>query len=96
MKVFIPVIDIWNAKQLTKDNYEDFKKFVSYGGATNIEDTCRNGVLRFVTFYWNPYGYDYPDHVTVNVGQYFIYNDEEPVQYQILNCLKKEWIQREE
>ena len=46
-----------------------------------------------ISFKWNPHGDDYPDYVSVYINQYFIYEENEPSNWQVLQAdeIKKEW-----
>ena len=87
-KIIIPTYIEYNACQLTTDNLDNFKSFIS-NNAYNIFYTFREmkdkQIPMEISFKWNPHGDDYPDTVSVKLNQYFLYEEEEPYNYMILD-----------
>ena len=87
-KIIIPTYIEYNACQLTTDNLDNFKNFIS-NNAYNIFYTFREmkdkQIPIEISFKWNPHGDDYPDTVSVKLNQYFLYEEEEPYNYMILD-----------
>lgn len=95
-KIIIPTYIEYNACQLTTDNLDNFKNFIS-NNAYNIFYTFREmkdkQIPMEINFKWNPHGDDYPDTVSVKLNQYFLYEEEEPYNYMILDPqdIREEW-----
>ena len=87
-KIIIPTYIEYNACQLTTDNLDNFKNFIS-NNAYNIFYTFREmkdkQIPMEISFKWNPHEDDYPDTVSVKLNQYFLYEEEEPYDYMILD-----------
>ena len=87
-KIIIPTYIEYNACQLTTDNLDNFKNFIS-NNAYNIFYTFREmkdkQIPMEISFKWNPHGDNYPDTVSVKLNQYFLYEEEEPYNYMILD-----------
>ena len=87
-KIIIPTYIEYNACQLTTDNLDNFKSFIS-NNAYNIFYTFREmkdkQIPMEINFKWNPHGDDYPNTVSVKLNQYFLYEEEEPYNYMILD-----------
>jgi len=95
-KIIVPTYIEYNACQLTTDNLEKFKNFISMD-AYNIDTTFRQvkdkQIPMEVSFKWNPHGDDYPDTVSVKLNQYFLYDVEEPNHYLVIDSqdIREEW-----
>lgn len=95
-KIIIPTYIEYNACQLTIDNLDNFKKFISknaYDIRITYKEIKNKNIPMAISFRWNPYGDDYPPIVSVLLNQYFIYEEDEPNSYQVLNSkdIRKEW-----
>lgn len=95
-KIIVPTYIEYNACQLTIDNLNNFKKFIS-NDAYNIFYTFKEmkdrQIPMEVSFKWNPHGDDYPDTVSVKLNQYFLYDVEEPNHYLVIDAqdIREEW-----
>lgn len=95
MKIFIPIIEEWDAIELKKDNLEEFNNFIKNNGY-DLHHFSIDGELKNILFKWNPYSHDYPDTIKVEVGQIFMYNKEYPDICHVIDEMKEDWVIRED
>lgn len=89
-KIIIPTFIEYNACQFTIDGEQDFLKFItSYSYQDSVKITYKwmkdKQIPVEITFKWNPYEWDYSPTIKVKLNQYFMYEDEDPDNYKILD-----------
>ena len=95
-KIIIPTYIEYNACQLTIDNLDNFKKFISknaYDIRITYKEMKNKNIPVEINFRWNPHGDGYPSTVCVQLNQYFLYEEDEPDSYWVLNSedIRREW-----
>ena len=95
-KIIIPTYIEYNACQLTIDNLDNFKKFISkdaYDIRITYKEIKNKNIPVEISFRWNPHGDDYPPTICVQLNQYFLYEEDEPDSYWVLNSedIRREW-----
>ena len=94
-QIVIPTYEVWNMIRFNDEkDIEDFKNHI-YAYALKAEYDLRFEVptVSKLTFKWNPGERDYPDEVTVSLGECFMYNVDEPDIWKVIKYedIKEEW-----
>lgn len=94
-KIIIPTYIEYNACQLTIDNLDNFKKFISknaYDIRITYKEMKNKNIPIKINFKW-PYGDDYSSTICVLLNQYFLYKEDKLDKYKVLNSedIRKEW-----
>lgn len=99
-KIIVPTFIEFNACQLTIDNLENFKKFISqnsYDLKITYRDIQGKQVPLGLCFRWNPYGDDYPDNIDIYINQYFLYEENNANNWKVLDPeeISEDWYTHE-
>ena len=97
-KIIVPTFIEYNACQFTTDNLENFLNFIDeYIYKTSVKITYRyykdKNIPVKISFKWNPYEWDNPPTIELELNQYFMYEDGYPDNYKIINSeeISEDW-----
>ena len=94
-KIIIPTYIEYNACQLTIDNLDNFKNFISknaYDIRITYKEMKNKSIPIKINFKWH-YGDDCSSTICVLLNQYFLYKEDKLDKYKVLNSedIRKEW-----